>query len=85
MFVEFFTLLIREMGSSPEEFIRKLLEDYNFSIFIIGHDYSMRDFALNEEYLKINNVDELMSLCKGEMDHVNLFLKRGDNILMPSP
>lgn len=85
MFVEFFPLLIKEMGSSPEEFIRKLLEDYNFSIFIIGHDYSMRDFALNEEYLKINNVDELMSLCKGEMDHVNLFLKRGEDILMPSP
>jgi FkbM family methyltransferase len=85
MFIEFFPLLIREMGSSPDEFIRRFLEDYNFSISVIGHDYSTRDFDLNQEYLKIDNIDQLMDLCKGEMDHVNLFLKRDENILMPSP
>ena len=85
MFVEFFPLLIKEMGSSPEEFIRRLLEDYHFSIFIIGHDYSMRDCAPDEGYLKINSVDELMNLCKGETDHVNLFLKRGEDTLILSP
>ena len=77
IFVEFFPLLIREMGGSPEEFIRRLLEDYNFSMFIIGHDYSMHDYAPIKGYLKINDVDELMNLCKGEMDHVNLFIKKG--------
>jgi len=76
MFVEFFPLLIREMGSSPEEFIRRLLEDYHFSMFIIGHDYSMHNYASNIEYLKINSADKLMNICKGERDHVNLFLKR---------
>jgi FkbM family methyltransferase len=76
MFVEFFPLLIREMGGSPEEFIRKLLEDYHFSMCIIGHDYSMRVYAPNERYRKINSVDELMNICKGQTDHVNLFLER---------
>jgi len=78
MFVEFFPLLLRKMGSSPEEFIRRLLEDYNFSIFVIGRDYSMHDYAPNEGYLKINSVDELMKLCQGKMNHVNLLLKKGD-------
>ena len=76
MFVEFFPLLIKEMGGSPEEFIRKLLEDYHFSVFVIEHDYSMRGYAPTEGYRKINSVDELMNLCKGHMDHVNLFLER---------
>lgn len=76
MFIEFFPFLIKKMGNSPEEFIRKLLEDYNFSIFIVGRDYSMRNNNLNEEYLKINSVHELMDICKDELTHVNLFLKR---------
>jgi len=74
MFVEFFPLLIRKMGNSPEEFVRRLLEDYHFSMFAIGHDYSLSE---SEGYVKINSVDELMNLCKGEMDHVNLFLIKG--------
>ncbi|MBA7650995.1 hypothetical protein ES703_58810 [subsurface metagenome] len=79
MFVEFYPRLIREMGSSPEEFIHKLLEDYNFSIFVIGHDYYMRDYALDKGYLKINSVDELMNLCKDERPIVNLFIKKGED------
>ncbi len=70
MFVEFFPLLIRKMGSSPEEFIRKILEDYGFSIFVIGEDYNAR----NKELLIINKVDELMALCKNKNDHLNLFI-----------
>ena len=72
----------KEMGGSPEEFIRRLLEDYHFSMFIVGHDYSMHDYASvsNKEYLKINSVDELMNFCKGERDHVNLFLEKGDSV-----
>ena len=79
MFVEFFPLLIKEMGGSPEEFARKLLEDYHFAMFVIGEDYSMHDYVTDKGYLKINSVDELMNLCKGEADHVNLFLKKGED------
>ncbi|MFH1671324.1 MAG: FkbM family methyltransferase [Candidatus Portnoybacteria bacterium] len=74
IFVEFFPLLIRKMGSSPEEFIRRLLEDYHFSIFIIGSEYSMGNSE--RDYLKINNSEEIMNFCKGEQDHLNLFLER---------
>ena len=79
MFVEFFPLLIKEMGGSPEEFARRLLEEYHFSMFVIGEDYSMHDYVTNKKYLKINSVDELMNFCKGETDHVNLFIKKGGN------
>jgi len=72
MFVEFFPLLIEKMGNSPQEFIRKLLEDYNFSIFVIPDDYN----SLKGEMIEINGVDEIMSLRKNEADHINLFLER---------
>jgi len=80
IFMEFFPLLIREMGSSPEEFIKRILEDYHFSMYIIGGDYSMREYASNKKYLKIDKVDKLMNFCKGEKDHVNLFLEKGEKI-----
>ena len=72
MFVEFFPLLIREMGGSPEEFIRRLLDDYQFSMFVIPDDYD----ASTKKRVRVNNADELMNLCKGEQDVVNLFLKK---------
>jgi len=72
IFLEFFPLLIIKMNSSPEGFIDKLIEDYRFSIFIIPDDYD----ASKGEILRINSADELMNFCKGEKDHLNLFLKR---------
>lgn len=72
MFVEFFPLLIRKMGSSPREFIRKILEEYCFSVFVVPDDYN----AGKKETIEIKTVQKLMDLCKGEKDHVNLFLKR---------
>ena len=72
MFIEFFPLLIEKMGGSPEEFIRRLLEDYNFSIYVIPDDYD----AKKGEMIKINSVEEIMNLCKREEDHINLFLKK---------
>ena len=78
MFVEFFPLLIKEMGGSPEDFARKLLEDYHFTMFVIGEDYSMHEYGLKNN-LKISSADELMNICKGEPDHVNLFLTKGGN------
>jgi FkbM family methyltransferase len=72
MFVEFFPLLIKKMGSSPEEFIRKLLEDYKFSIYVIPDDYD----AVKGEMKKLNSVNEVMSFRKKESDHINLFIKK---------
>jgi len=72
MFIEFFPLLIKEMGSSPKEFVDKLLKDYRFSISIIPDDYD----ASKGEFIRINSIDELMSFCKGEKDHLNLFIER---------
>jgi len=73
IFLEFFPLLIRKMGSSPEELIRKLLEDYRFSVFIIPDDY---DALEGKEMTRVNSVDEIMNFCKGEADHINLFIKQ---------
>jgi len=70
MFVEFYLPGITRSGGSPEEFIRRLLEDYHFSILAIG------EYTKDRQYLKINNVDELLNLCKGEKT-ANLFLERG--------
>ena len=72
MFVEFFPLLIEKMGSSPKEFIRKLLEDYKFSIYVIPEDYD----ALTNEMKKIISVEEIMAFRRKEEDHLNLFLTR---------
>jgi len=78
MFIEFFPFLITKMGNSPEEFIRRLLEDYQYSIFVIGQEYSMKKYFLNKQLLRINSYNELMRLCKGEKDHLNLFLVRNE-------
>lgn len=72
IFVEFFPLLIEKMGNSPTEFIRKILEDYKFSIYLIPDDYS----ASKGEMKKLNNVSQVMSYCKDSEDHINLFLKK---------
>lgn len=71
MFVEFFPLLIKKMGNSPKEFIKKLL-DYRFSIFIVPNDYGV----VNEELLQIHSFEELMKSCPHEKSHLNLFLKK---------
>jgi len=70
MFVEFYFPGMKRAGNAPREFARRLLEDYHFSILAIG------EYTKDRKYLKINNVDELMDLCKGERA-ANLFLERG--------
>ena len=70
MFVEFYFPGIRNSGNSPEEFARRLLEDYHFAILAIG------EYTKDKKYLKINSVDELLNLCRGERT-ANLFLERG--------
>ncbi len=74
IFLEFFPLLINEMGNSPEAFVRQLQEEYEFSIFAIARDYSLS--ASSEDYIRIYNYAQLMGLLQGEADHANLFLTR---------
>lgn len=76
MFIEFFPLLIRKMGQSPEEFARRLIEDFRFDVFVVKHDYSMRDRSYSDGQLHVRNVDQLMSLCSNWKDHLNLYLEK---------
>ena len=78
MFIEFFPLLIKEMGQSPEKLVRRLLEDFHFRMYVVGHDYSMRDRVPCEDQLRISSVDQLMGLCKERNDHFNLYLYKSD-------
>lgn len=71
IFTEFFPLLIKKMESSPSEFLRKLIEDYGFSISVIPDDYD----AKKGEMVRAVSVDEVMGFCRGEEDHINLFLE----------
>jgi FkbM family methyltransferase len=77
IFLEFFPLLIEKMGSSPEDFAKYLFK--NFSVYVIGHDYSMKKF--NSEIIKIENYEEINYLMKEKTDHINLYLTRNSNIL----
>lgn len=75
IFIEFFPLLIENMGSSPKEFIRKLLQDYNFSIYVIPGEHD----ALRGELKKIKRAEDAMSFRRKKEDHINLFLKHDQN------
>jgi hypothetical protein len=74
MLVEFFPLLISKMGQSPEEFIRRILEDFGFEVFVVKDDYSMRDKG--DGHVRITSVNEMMSLCRDRNDHFNLYLRK---------
>jgi FkbM family methyltransferase len=78
IFLEFFPLLIQEMDNSPEEFFRQLQEDYKFTIFAIARDYSIN--SVGEDYIRIQNYQQLAGLLKGETDHTNLYLTRESTI-----
>jgi FkbM family methyltransferase len=74
VFLEFFPLLMVKMGSSPEAYAKSLLNDFGFSVYVIGHDYAME--GVGGDLIKISTVQELMKLIKQEDDHVNLYLTR---------
>ena len=78
MLIEFFPLLIKEMGQSPEKFARRLLEDFHFKMYVVEHDYSMRDRVSREDQLRMRSVDQLMGLCKERNDHFNLYLDKSE-------
>ena len=75
MLIEFFPLLIREMGHSPEEFARRLLNDFNFKVSVVDHEYSM-DKVSHENPLRIRSVEQLMELCTEWNAHLNLYLEK---------
>jgi len=77
MLIEFFPLLISEMGQSPEEFARRLLEDFHFTVSVVEHDYSM-DKVFSEGRLRISSVDQLMNLCTERNAHLNLYLEKSE-------
>lgn len=72
MVIEFFPLLLRSMGSSPKDFINKLLNNYKFRMFIIPDDYD----AVSGKMIEVKEYMELLQCCSGEEDHLNLYLKR---------
>jgi hypothetical protein len=77
MLVEFFPLLISNMGQSPEEFIRRILDDFGFEVFVVKDDYSMRGKSLSNANLRITTAKQMMSLCTDQNDHFNLYLRGG--------
>lgn len=74
VFVEFFPLLVKNMGSSPEEFAHALLTEFGFAVYAIGHDYAMLDVDVG--LVRITSVEQLMGLLRQEDDHINLYLTR---------
>lgn len=72
--VEFFPLLMKNMGSSPEDFATSLLNDFGFSVYAIGHDYAMLDVDVG--LVPVTSVEQLMSLLRQGDDHINLYLTR---------
>lgn len=73
MCMEFYPSAITDMGHSPEELARKLLDDYHFSMLAIYDSYKEE-----KPCVKINSADELMNLCKDNEKIFNLFLEKGD-------
>lgn len=74
VFLEFFPMLIKKMGSSPEAYAKSLLNDFGFLMYAIGHDYAMK--GVSKDLIRIENVRQLMKLLEHEDDHVNLYLTR---------
>jgi FkbM family methyltransferase len=74
VFTEFFPLLLTKMGSSPDAYARRLIQDFGFTVFAIGRDYSLA--RAGRGLIPIRSVGDLNALIHGEDDHVNLFLVR---------
>jgi len=79
MVVEFFPLLIKNMGHSPDEFVRRLLDEFGFAMWVVEEDYCMSGQSVTEGLLRVHSVDQLMGLCKGTSDHLNLILEKSDS------
>ena len=69
IFAEFHLPALERSGISTEEFIRRFLEDYRFSILGIA------DYSRDKKYLPIKNSEDLMALCNHSQT-VNLWCLR---------
>lgn len=72
--VEFFPLLMTCMGSSPKAYIDRLLHEFGFTIYAIGHEYDLG--AAQKGLLPVRDYEELARRLQGESDHANLLLSR---------
>jgi FkbM family methyltransferase len=72
--VEFFPLLMKNMGSSPQAFAQSLLGDFGFTAYAIGREYAALDGDRN--LVQIQSASQLMGLLGREDDHINLYLTR---------
>jgi FkbM family methyltransferase len=77
LIVEFFPMLLKEMGTKPEALIDVFLKDLGFDVFVIGHDYSME--RSEEHMIRVSSADHVMSFIKDPADHLNLFVARHAN------
>jgi len=67
------------MGSSPEKLINDLLGEYQFNIFVIGHDYDMN--KSKSLLTEIKSYQEIRSFIKNETGHINLYLTRETKLI----
>lgn len=74
IFLEYFPLLLRQMGSDERAYVNSLLRDFGFHVYAIGHDYDMDKREAN--LLPISNFEQLDELIVNADDHVNLFLTK---------
>lgn len=74
--MEFFPLLLREMGTDLEDLIQFISDQY-FNIFIIPDDYSAgKEMVKVDSYIPGKRLKELMNNCKEREAHLNLLLKK---------
>lgn len=74
VFLEYFPLLIRKMGSDEKRYVNSLLHDFGFHVYAIGHDYDMSQ--TDAGLLEIHSYEQLERLIVKEDDHINLFLTK---------
>ena len=72
IFMEYFPMLIKNMGSNPEDMIGKIL-GYGFSISVIPDDYEG-----SSEMKKIAKPEDISAMQKEEKDHFNLLIYRNN-------
>lgn len=74
LIVEFFPMLLKEMGTPPARLVQILLDELGFQLFIVGHDYSMDKTA--DHFIRVQSPEHLMTFIKDPADHLNLFATR---------
>lgn len=74
VFLEYFPLLIKKMGSDERRFAESLLSDFGFVIYVIGRDYAMAEKS--DKLVQVENYEQLARFIVNKDDHVNLYLTK---------